>query len=222
MDQYGKHRRYYTPAEVAKHNCGNDCWVSIFHQVYDITSILTTNKGPLAEPLVRFAGQDLSHWFDGETYDVKRKIDPETGLKLPHLPYGRFIHVAPPSPASDWSTDFACPWWRDDSLVIGNLSKQTRKIRVMNTLSDQETQLEVAAEETMAEILERYTAWNAHASSYTWKTLDNDEFRPLDMGKTLEENGILDESAEFDRLSIEHGFFYPALFLYYDDDLTVA
>jgi hypothetical protein len=26
---YGQKRRYYTPAEVAMHNCTDDCWVTV-------------------------------------------------------------------------------------------------------------------------------------------------------------------------------------------------
>jgi hypothetical protein len=36
---------------------------------------------------------------------------------------------------------------------------------------------------------------NHHAASYTWKRLG----KPLDMEKTLEENGIADETAEFEQ-----------------------
>ena len=69
-------------------------------------------KGPLAQPILDYAGEDLSHWFDAKTGDVKTQIDRTTNLELPHLPYGRFIHVAPPEPVSDWATDFGTPWWR--------------------------------------------------------------------------------------------------------------
>ncbi len=74
----------------------------------------------------------------------------------------------------------------------------------------------------MEEILDRYADWNAHAASYTWKTLDCGDWRPLDMKKTLEENDVKDESAEFEKLSIEEDFFLPSLHLYYNDDLTTA
>ena len=53
--------------------------------------------------------------------------------------------------------------------------------------------LEVASEETLYEIQERYRAYNFHTESYTWKRFEI----PLDMEQTLEENGIVDESIEF-------------------------
>ena len=46
----------------------------------------------------------------------------------------------------------------------------------------------------MNEILERYKSINDHAASYTWKRLG----KSIDMEKTLEQNGIPDETEEFD------------------------
>ena len=63
--------------------------------------------------------------------------------------------------------------------------------------------------------------FNAHASSYTWKTLDEGDFRPLDMQKTLHDNGIPNESNEFEKLRIAEDFYTPVVHLYFDDDLTV-
>jgi len=92
----------------------------------------------------------------------------------------------------------------------------------VNVLSKQEKLLEVCSEETLSEILDRYLAWNSHAGSYTWKGLIGGQFRPLDMNKTLAENNVQDEAAEFERLSIKQDFYYPVLHLYFNDDLTVA
>ena len=60
--------------------------------------------------------------------------------------------------------------------------------------------------------------YNAHAASYTWKY----NGRNLDMNKTLEENGVADESEEFYKLSMNEELFLPALHLYLNDDLTEA
>ena len=35
-----KIRNYYTPEEVSKHNTADDCWVSFFNEVYDITQLI--------------------------------------------------------------------------------------------------------------------------------------------------------------------------------------
>lgn len=42
------------------------------------------------------------------------------------------------------------------------------------------------------------------------------------MNKTLEENGVPDESEEFYKLSMNDELFLPALHLYFNDDLTEA
>ena len=76
----------------------------------------------------------------------------------------------------------------------------------------------MCSEETITEIRSRYLEYNAHAASYTWKRLGE----PLKMDATLEENGVADESSEFSELRIPSDYYYPALHLYFDDDLTVA
>lgn len=138
---------------------------------------------------------------------------------------------------------------QDERCCIGTLSTRTRRVRVVNTLTEQETLLEVGSEETLEEIQDRYLEHNAHAGSYTWKALkvggpsahgtggasarsraharcatlpQDGEFRPLDMTLTLEENGVHDESDEFEELSISEDFYIPVLHLYFNDDLTVA
>ena len=78
--------------------------------------------------------------------------------------------------------------------------------------------IEVASEETLNEILDRYTELNEHAASYTWKRLGH----PLDMDKTLEDNDILDETEDFIELGIDENAYIPTVHLYYNDDLTVA
>ena len=66
-----KLRRYYTPAEVAKHNIASDCWVSKFNKVFDLTLLLHTNKGkPECDPIALAAGTDITHWFDSNSENV--------------------------------------------------------------------------------------------------------------------------------------------------------
>lgn len=57
-----------------------------------------------------------------------------------------------------------------------------------------------------------------HAGSYTWKFKRVN----LDMGKTLQENKVVDESEEFYVLGLDEEQFLPALHLYFNDDLTEA
>lgn len=214
-------RRFYTPTEVGLHNAAEDCWVSFFGHVYDLTELVKEHKGPLAQPIIEFAGQDITHWFDAETKDPKTHIDPLTCIEVPYLPFGRFVHVGPNEPTTDWATDFGTPWWRDAAKYgIGALTAKTRTIRIVNVLTQQEQLLEVCSEETIDEIQERYNDYNKHAASYTWKTLEDGAFRPLDMKKSLAKNGVADDTAEFERLSIDDDFYIPVVHLYYNDDLT--
>ncbi len=54
--------------------------------------------------------------------------------------------------------------------------------------------------------------------SYTWKRLGV----PLVMDKTLEDNGIPDETEEFYTLNLDDDYYIPRIHVYFDDDLTVA
>ena len=62
-----KIRRYYTPDEVKIHNTADDCWVSFFNRVYDLTGLIQKNYGVLCEPIIKAAGSDITHWFDPKT-----------------------------------------------------------------------------------------------------------------------------------------------------------
>merc|ERR1711924_297261 len=101
---------------------------------------------------------------------------------------------------------------------IGSFTQRTRKVTIVNLLTKQKNTLEVPVEETIEEIQERYLICNAHATSYTWKRLG----RPLNMKKTLEENGMTDETEEFMRLGIDPDEHIPVIHLYFNDDLTEA
>ena len=48
------------------------------------------------------------------------------------------------------------------------------------------------------------------------------ELVELDMEKTLEENGIKDETEEMQKLGVDQDFYVPVIHLYYQDDLTTA
>ncbi|VDL59339.1 unnamed protein product [Hymenolepis diminuta] len=182
---------------------------------------ITSTSLPLAShgmPILTAGGTDISHWFDSKTGDLRSHIDPITFARVPYTPYGRFLHVPPPYPTSDWPNDFVVPWWKDKSYQIGKLTKKARTIKVINTLSLTEDIIEVCSEETMLDILERYLECNAHAASYTWRYADE----VLDMDKTLEENGIADKDDMLEELLLNVDNFIPEILLYYNDDLTEA
>ena len=112
--------------------------------------------------------------------------------------------------------------------MIGRLTIKTRKIKIINMLTKHEDVLDVfhiswpflqvATEETINEILDRYLELNHHAASYTWKRLG----KVLDMDKTLAENEIPDETEELIELGLDVDEYIPAIHLYFNDDLTIA
>uniref|UniRef100_UPI00398EA53A cytochrome b5 domain-containing protein 1 n=1 Tax=Pristiophorus japonicus TaxID=55135 RepID=UPI00398EA53A len=211
------HSRYYTSGEVAAHSTLGDLWLSYLGKVYDLSPLVEQFKGDiLLKPILEAAGQDISHWFDEKTKDVRIEINQFTNCQRYHTPRGRFIHIPPPLPQSDWFNDFGQPWWQDPKYEVGFLSVKTRQIRIINTLTSQEQVIEVCSEETMNDILERYLAYNAHAASYTWKY--NGEV--LHMERTLAENGIEDEDETLDSLDMEPDDFRQSILLYFNDDLT--
>lgn len=85
-------------------------------------------------------------------------------------------------------------------------------------LTKHEDVLEVANEESINEILDRYLEINSHAASYTWKRLG----RELNMDRNLAQNDIHDETEELLELGIDVDDYIPAIHLYFDDDLTIA
>ncbi|XP_014675429.1 PREDICTED: cytochrome b5 domain-containing protein 1-like [Priapulus caudatus] len=212
-------QRYYTDNEVRQHNTPKDIWVSFLGKVYDLTPLIEEYANdPLSRPIIANAGYDISHWFDAKTNDIRMHIDPETGCSMPYTPHGRFIHVPPPSPRTDWATDYGRPWWLDQKYCIGKLSEKTRWIHIINTLTLQEEKVEVCAEETLDEILNRYMKYNSHAKSYTWKY----DGQILNMTETLAGNGISDEDEQFYNLRMRDDEFLVAIHLYFNDDLTEA
>lgn len=193
--EYNK-RRYYTPYDVSLHFKSGDLWVTIFGEVFDLTHLVQQNfTSSLCQPLIDFAGKDISHFFNSKTKEPLTKIDTNTGKKVYHCPHGRYLHIPSGTPHSDPEPKAEVPWWRDRKYIIGNLTKRVRKLRIINMLTHQEDIIEVPCEETIEEIQERYSAVNEHANSYTWKTVSN---KPLDMDGTLDENEIFDETERFE------------------------
>ena len=74
---------------------------------------------------------------------IRTHIDPQTGCVIPYCPNGRFVHIPPPYPDTNWANDFGRPWWKDDGYLVGILSAKTRFIKIINTLTSQEQVIEV-------------------------------------------------------------------------------
>ena len=217
-----KLRRFYLSKEVAAHNTADDCWVSLFNQVYDLTKLIAENSAsPLCDPIVLAAGSDISHWFNPINREPKKFVDSATNMETYYTPTGRYLHIPSTSASSDAQSEvapFKIPWWfNSEEYMIGRLTKKVRQINIMNTLTKEEVILDVCSEENMNEILDRYMLNNFHAASYTWKRLG----KCLDMKMTLAENGIPDDTKECLMLGIDPEEYIPTIHLYFDDDLTI-
>jgi hypothetical protein len=112
--------KYYTAEEISYHNHAEDCWVYIDDDVYNLTPLLTDQRSFLAEPILKYAGKSVSHWFVPGKKELRTFIDPERNIRLPYTPEGRFMHVPPPDP-TEWSTDYEFPWWGDEKYIIGKV-----------------------------------------------------------------------------------------------------
>ena len=139
-----KLRRFYLPQEVATHTTANDCWVSLFDGVYDLTRLISENSDdPLCDPIVLAAGTDITHWFDPQTKDPKTYVNPVSNEKEFLCPMGRFLHV-PPKGADvtvkdEAVVEYAVPWWQDpEKYSIGRLTTLVRRIMIVNTLTKDE------------------------------------------------------------------------------------
>ena len=86
---------------------------------------------------------------------MRTHVDPVTGTLAYYTPQGRFVHVLPNTPVTDQVTVVETPWWMDPQYQIGLLSLNVRPIKLLNTLTQQEHELEVPGEETLNEILTR-------------------------------------------------------------------
>lgn len=118
-------------------------WIFILNK-WNFKIIFCINIGDvLLKPIIDAAGQDISHWFDPKTNDIKKYVDPNTGCLVYYTQHGRFSHVPPPYPTSEWSNDFGKPWWKNEKYCIGILSKKTRFIKVINALTLQNQIIEV-------------------------------------------------------------------------------
>eukprot|EP01039_Chlorochromonas_danica_P004820 gene4820-5284_t len=213
--------KYYTQEEIAIHNHVDDCWVTIFDDVYDITDLIKANRGALAMPLLSAAGGSISHWFNEKTHDLKTYIDPVRNIEMPYTPQGRFLHVPSPFP-EDRQEAVAKPWWRESRYIIGKVSKRTLKVRITNMLTRCDHVIKVCKEESLEDIKNRYFDYNFNSNSYTWKTLIHGEYVVLKNNLTLEQNGIADESENFLKLGMDEDFYLPNLLIFYNDDLHEA
>lgn len=214
----------YCASDVAGHNSAESLWVSIASQgkVFDVTRLVAL--GDEAGPLLARAGEDVSHWFDESGLNVRSRIDPITNRLAAYTPDGRFPHIAPLAPVTDWLPDWTEPWWRDSAFIVGILTAHPRTVSIINTLTSHEHALDVGGEQTLAAIADKFLYFNAHARGYTWRAIVGGKNRALDMEKTLEENGLADDAAELEKIGIDstESSMHTVLFLEFDDSRTIA
>jgi hypothetical protein len=89
-------------------------------------------------------------------------------------------------------------------------------------LTKSEDVIPSCVEETIDDLQTRYMEYNKNSKSYTWKVLKGNDVVELDMSKTLDENGIIDESQKYEKLGFDDDFYVPTLHIYYNDDLNYA
>lgn len=132
--------------------CGQlDRWLSAPHESDWVLRLLASVGG------CRFLCLSAAHRPLLAPAQVKTHVDPVTGTEAYYTPQGRFVHVLPNVPVTDQVTVVETPWWQDEEkYMIGLLSLNVRPIKLLNTLTHQEHELEVPGEETLNEILERY------------------------------------------------------------------
>lgn len=175
-------QRVILPEELRCHCSPQDCWVSVFGVVYDLTPLIALNKNELSLPLIESAGTDISSWFCRETMQPQAvaRVRSDAAEVYVH-PKKPFLHV----PGSLGCTD--TPWWRDEKYVMGLLADACVKVKLINALTRQETELSLSASLPLRETLhEQLRDTNAHADAYSCSCLG----RALDLDKTLQQNGI--------------------------------
>ncbi|KAL8445104.1 hypothetical protein Emag_005170 [Eimeria magna] len=193
------------PEELRCHCSSTDCWVAVYGVVYDLSPLLSLNRNELALPLIKHAGKDISSWFCKESLQplAIARVRSDTAEVYIH-PNTPFLHV-PGSGCTD------TPWWRDRRYVVGELAESPLTVRLLNTLTMQETEIRLAATHPLRVASEQQLEKsNSHARAYTWSCMG----RALDMSKTLRQNGI-----EAPKASGETTIPQPTILLHFEDDL---
>ncbi|EGR34263.1 hypothetical protein IMG5_018720, partial [Ichthyophthirius multifiliis] len=146
-----KKKRFYTLQDLKLHNTANDCWITFFNQIYDITALIQQNiNSPFIKPLIEAAGSDITYWFDPLSKDPRVQIDLNTGLEKFYCPQGIFLHIQPSGPENiNLVEDLQTPWWKNPIFFIGRLTIRSSKINIINMLTQHEDLIEVPCEETI-------------------------------------------------------------------------
>lgn len=114
--------KFYTEEEVLLHSIPEDCWISVFDDIFDITALLKSSEGNETKSLFKYAGKSVSHWFNEETGEIKTFVDPLRNVTLPYVPLheGNILYVPSPDPTTEINIDIL-PWWKNSSLIVGKV-----------------------------------------------------------------------------------------------------
>ncbi|XP_058814812.1 cytochrome b5 domain-containing protein 1-like [Topomyia yanbarensis] len=181
LDRGGE--KFFLRDEVVVRNQIDSAWVIIHGNVFDITSLFDANSSSLKKVhqlLLALAGKDLSVYFDTQRRPVYRIS--KDGARVP---------VFPPVKIRNSATGEY--WWNDRSLLIGKITAQERKIRVVNNVTFQQCNLVVCEEDTIAEIRRKFLRFNDNGFNYRWRSNINltDTAADLQLDRTLTGNGII-------------------------------
>ena len=206
---------FFTREDLSHHCTPNSLWVSLFSSVYDLTDLVKRHSGSSeVQSLLKFAGGDVSHFFDPKTKQpLRMHVYNKIGFRtFPSVLHGVDLNLTTRKEEQDK------PWWKDKSMQVGFLTKKEVTVKIINVFVFQETKMVVPIEETLAQIRERYLVYNFHAKSYSWKSIEG---HLLDMGDTLEQNGLIQDLPEAISLQLpEECRLVPTIFLHFNDDLT--
>lgn len=89
--------------------------------------------------MIEAAGTDISYWFD-ERREPRTKVNPDTAETEFYCPKGEYLQLR--------VTD-EIKWWKDKNYIVGKLTRKSRKINIVNMLTDHATLLNVPEEETI-------------------------------------------------------------------------
>ncbi|XP_058455261.1 cytochrome b5 domain-containing protein 1 [Malaya genurostris] len=175
--------KFFLRDEVVVRNQIGSAWVIIHGNVFDITSLfdaISSSPKKVYQLLLALAGKDLSAYFDAQRRPIYRIS--KDGARVP---------VFPPVKIRNNATGEY--WWNDRSLLIGKITAQERKIRILNNVTFKQFDLMVCEEDTIAVIRQKFLRFNDNAMNYTWRSsIDlTDAAADLQLDRTLTENGII-------------------------------
>jgi len=203
-------KKFYLHDEVVIHNELDDAWVVLNNKVLNISYLFKNVDnifaGTLLLELLRYAGKDISDFFDQNGQPLEEIS--YSGKKHPLLSATLIKSTADQIIGSTVSTF----WWCNPRNEIGFVTQQERIIRIVNTLTHSSTTITVCDEDTVHIIQRKYTdRYQWLNQNYVWRKYNCNAIAGcLDETKTLIENGFSFEGQPYGN--------HPAIWLYYISD----